>query len=148
MVPLRSRCFHQVQPGVRSCPNRQSIILPFSQAATVAAAAGISYCELGPLLPACCAGGRERQRVQWGLFKWRSKHCASKQYRASQCVHKMNRLDFTVARRTEGKICSMKAAPRQKKVLRRSESGKTTAACVSLQHADGGRSHSERSGFH
>lgn len=58
---------------------------------------------------------------------------------ASQCVHKMKILDFTVAKRTEGKICSMKAAPRQKKVLRRSESGKTTAAaCVSLQHADGG----------
>lgn len=73
-----------------------------------------------------------------GIIQVALKTLCLKQYRASQCVHKMKRLDFTVARRTEGKICSMKAAPRQKKVLRRSESGKTTAACVSLQHADGG----------
>lgn len=48
----------------------QSITVPFSRAATVAAAAGgISYCELGPLLPACCAGGRQRPEGPTGIIQ-------------------------------------------------------------------------------
>lgn len=40
-----------------------------------------------------------------GIIQVALKTLCLKQYRASQCVHKMKRLDFTVARRTEGKIC-------------------------------------------
>lgn len=101
VVPLCSWCFHQVQPGVRSCPNAQSIILPFSQAATAAIAAGIGYCELGALLPACCGGGWERAEGPMGIIQEAVKTLWLKQYKASRCVHKMNRLEFTVAQQTE-----------------------------------------------